>query len=105
MIARTGLIAAACLVIALALAAFVSPHASGRPDGLEATLEALSPEDGTPETSAQPTAAPLDDYAVPGVAREGVSRAFAGVIGTAFAFAVAYGLLKLVTRGGSRPPS
>ena len=82
------------LVLAALLAVFVSPWASSRPDGLEWTLEQVAPAGEASETDAPPLSAPLPDYTVPGVEREGTSTALAGLIGTGVAFAATYALTR-----------
>ena len=89
-------LAGAGLVVALILAAFVSPYASSSPDGLEKVAE----DKGFIESAEGKetwTASPLPDYAVPGVDGEGVSTGLAGILGTAAVFAVGFVAIKLVT--------
>ena len=79
------------LLLALALAAFVAPHASKAPDGLERVAQdkglAVKVEDAEVWRHA-----PAPDYAVPGVKHEGLSTALAGVLGTLAVFVAALGL-------------
>ena len=86
-----------CLAAALALALLLSPFASPWPDGLEkvaAYKGFLHKAEGKPVLPA-----PLADYAWPGIKREGVATAVAGVAGTAVVFGVACGISALATRG------
>lgn len=72
-------------VAALALAVFVSPFASGAPDGLERVAE----DQGF--AAAQSTAwdsSPLADYTFPGLGDGGLSTALAGLLGTVVLLAV-----------------
>ena len=93
--ARTWTIAGAGFIVAMLLVAFVAPRASSRPDGLEWTLEQAGPPDHIPDAHDRPVGAPLPDYTVPGVEREGPSTALAGLIGTAVVFAATYALTRL----------
>ena len=84
------------LLVALALAFFVSPHASSSPDGLEkvAAQRALD-TDTRPHTMA---GGPLADYAVRGVDDPALSTGLAGVVGVAATFLIATGAFALVRR-------
>jgi cobalt/nickel transport protein len=73
------------LAVAVALAIFISPFASPRPDGLEKVAQEKGFEDKAQETW---TKAPLPDYNVPGIDNEGLSTAIAGAIGTVVVFGV-----------------
>lgn len=100
-----GAFIVAGLTVALALAFFVSPQASGEPDG----LDKVAIDEGFAETENDHA---LDDtptagYEVRGVDDDRLSTGLAGVIGVAITFAVAGGLLLVVRRrraaGSSRP--
>lgn len=91
------------LVVAFALALFVSPYASSEPDGLEkvaadkgfdSDVEAHALEDG-----------PLADYGVEGVDNEKLGTGLAGIIGVTVTFAVGYGLFLLVKSVRRRAPA
>jgi cobalt/nickel transport system permease protein len=82
------------LLVALGLALFVSPFASGWPDGLERVAERLGFEHRAAPAA---LASPLADYAVPGLSSPAVSTVVAGVAGTLAAFALAYVLARLLT--------
>jgi hypothetical protein len=84
------------LVVAIALAFFVAPRASGSPDGLNrvAIDEGFAAEE-TPHALGD---APTAGYAVEGIDDERLSTGVAGIIGVATTFAVAAGLLLLVRR-------
>ncbi|HEY8523931.1 MAG TPA: PDGLE domain-containing protein [Acidimicrobiales bacterium] len=88
------------LAVAAALAFFVSPHASGEPDG----LERVAHDQGFADREAgHPLGdAPTADYAVEGVDDEGLSTGLAGLLGVAVTFAVTAGLFVLVRRWGGR---
>lgn len=91
------------IVVAACLAFFVSPWASGAPDG----LNRVAIDEGFAATEA-PNA--LDDvptagYSVRGVDDEGLSTGLAGVIGVAATFAVTAGVFLAVRarRPSERP--
>lgn len=89
------------LLLALALAALVSPWASSAPDGLEKVAETA----GFSAQGEEPPVwrlAPLPDYTVPGVEAEAVSTGLAGIIGTAAVFGLGFVLVKLVGRRAVR---
>jgi cobalt/nickel transport system permease protein len=76
---------AAGVVIAGALALFISPFASSAPDGLESVAEAQGAGvAGTPVWHLSL----LPDYRLPGIQNQGLSTALAGLIGTLALFAV-----------------
>jgi hypothetical protein len=83
------------LVVTLGLAFFVSPLASGSPDG----LERVAIDQGFADTAEEHAVGdgPLADYGVKGVEEEGLSTGLAGVIGVAVTFGVGmilFGLLR-----------
>jgi cobalt/nickel transport system permease protein len=78
---------AGALVIAAALAVFVSPFASGSPDGLESVAIQHGAEGAAAETPVW-RFSPLPDYQLPGIESEGVSTALAVLIGVAALFLV-----------------
>jgi len=84
------------LLVALIVAAVLSPFASSSPDGLEKVAEDLGflhKGEGEPVLTA-----PVPDYAMPGVKNESVATAAAGIVGTLLTFGAGYGLAKLVKR-------
>ncbi len=87
------------LVVAAALAFFVSPQASSEPDGLNKV--AIDEGFADTETDHALADAPTAGYAVRGVDDDGLSTGLAGLIGVAVTFA-ASGLLFLVVRWSSR---
>jgi len=98
---RAWALAGIGFVAALGLAAFVSPFASSSPDGLEKIAEekgflAAAEDEGAWK------AAPLPDYAVPGLPAEEVSTGLAGLLGTAAVFGVGFGLIRLLSPRSSR---
>jgi cobalt/nickel transport system permease protein len=86
------------LVTSLALTAFVAPIASSSPDVLERTAELLGFADRAKST----LAAPLPDYALPGVATT-LSTSLAGLIGAALVFAASGLLAKWLLRHDVAP--
>lgn len=83
------------LVVTVGLAFFVSPLASGSPDG----LERVSIDQGFADTADDHALdeGPLAGYGVKGVKDEGLSTGLAGVIGVAVTFGagmVLFGLLR-----------
>lgn len=92
------------LFLALALAAFVSPHASSAPDGLERVAEDKGFIDKA-EGAEVWRHAPAPDYTVPGVKDEGVSTALAGVLGTLAVFGAAIGVALLLRKRPEKPDS
>jgi PDGLE domain-containing protein len=95
---RLTVFVVAGLVLAAALAFFVSPHASGEPDGLNrvAIDEGFADEETNHALADTPTAG----YAVDGVDDDGLSTGLAGLIGVAVTFAVAGALFLVVRRTG-----
>jgi len=84
------------LFVALAIAAFLAPFASGLPDGLESAAERL----GFAEAARALWPAPAPDYALPWAALGRVGTALAGVLGTVAVAALAWAL----SRGLAPPP-
>lgn len=84
------------LCIALAVAFILTPFASSWPDGLEWVAEGLGfleKGEGAPALSS-----PIQDYALPGVAHEGLATALAGVLGTLIMFGLGYGVAWLLKK-------
>lgn len=82
------------LLIALGVGIFVSPFASGSPDG----LEKVSIDEGFDETARDHDLAdsPLADYGVSGIDNEKVSTGVAGLVGTLVTFGLGLGLFASV---------
>ncbi len=82
------------LLLALIIAAFLSPFASSSPDGLERVAEDL----GFIEKGSQfPVMnSPIPDYIFPWIRNEGVATALAGVTGTLITFGVMFIIAKMV---------
>jgi cobalt/nickel transport system permease protein len=101
---RYGELAAQGVLVALGLAIFVAPFASGWPDGLEKVAATLGFEHRA--AAAPALAAPLPDYGIPGVGSAALSTIIAGVTGTLVAFGLAWLLASLLTtpRGTSARP-
>jgi cobalt/nickel transport protein len=85
------------LLIALAVAVFLSPFASPHPDGLERVAEDYGFLDKG-EGSAL-VGSPIPDYLFPGIENEGLATSVAGLIGTLLAFGIMYGLARLIAAG------
>ena len=102
--ARCGLGAfiAAGLIVALVLAFFVSPSASGDPDGLDKV--AIDKGFADTETDHAFGDAPTAGYEVRGVDDDRLSTGMAGVIGVAVTFAVAGGVMLVVRRARRTSP-
>lgn len=84
------------LLVSLMIAAFLSPFASGNPDGLERVAQDkgfLHLSEGKEKVSS-----PMPDYVVPGINNGTVAGSAAGVVGTIITFAAMYGLGKLYIR-------
>lgn len=96
-----GAFIAGGLIVALALAFFVSPSASGEPDGLNKV--AIDKGFADTENDHALDDAPTAGYEVRGVDDDRLSTGVAGVVGVTITFAVAGGVLLLVrrTRGGT----
>lgn len=84
------------LLLALVVAALLSPFASSSPDGLERVAEDLGfIEKGEGEPIIE---SPVPDYTFPGIKNESVGTAAAGVAGTLATFGVMYGLAKSIEK-------
>ena len=95
---RFGLFLAGGLLVALALAFFVSPEASSQPDGLDKV--AIDEGFAESETDHALADAPTAGYGVEGVDDERLSTGLAGILGVTVTFALAGGLFLLVRRAG-----
>ena len=82
------------LLVALGLALFAGPFASGSPDGLEKVAE----DKGFSDTATDHDLAdsPVADYAVRGVEDKRISTGLSGVIGVLITFGVGLGLFGLM---------
>lgn len=91
---RLGVFVVAGLLVALALAFFVSPEASSSPDG----MEKVAIDEGFVDEADDHALAdgPLADYGVEGVDDERLGTGLAGIAGVVVTFAVMGGLLLLV---------
>ena len=98
-----GAFVVAGLAVALALAFFVSPSASGDPDGLNKV--ASDTGIGAAETDHALDDAPTAGYEVRGVDNDRMSTGVAGVIGVAVTFAVAGGVMLVVRRARRTGPA
>lgn len=96
----TRALAISGVIVALVCAAVASPFASSSPDGLEKVAE----EHGL-AAAEQPawTTSPIPEYAVPGIAHEGLATGSAGLIGTLVVLALGFGLSRLLVK--RRQPS
>jgi hypothetical protein len=98
-----GIFVAAALVVALALAFFVSPQASNQPDGLNKV--AIDKGFADNETAHALTDGPTAGYAVKGVDNDRLATGLAGLIGVTVTFAIAGGLFLVLrqTRRSTEP--
>jgi cobalt/nickel transport system permease protein len=87
-------------VIALGLAAFLSPFASSLPDGLEWVAQRLG---FAPHVAAPAVTGPLSDYTVPGLASSVGGTMIAGIAGTVLAFALSWLLARALARRDTVP--
>lgn len=83
------------VLLALVLAAFVSPFASSHPDGLESVAD----KHGI-AAAEEPvwTRSVIPDYAMPGVANASVATGLAGAAGVLVMLAVGWALARLIRR-------
>jgi cobalt/nickel transport protein len=91
------------LLVAFALAFFVSPYASTSPDGLNKVAE-----DKGFEGEAQDHAlddSPVAGYAVKGVDNEKLSKGLSGIIGVTLTFGIGMILFGLLVRRNDRLPT
>jgi len=82
------------LLVALALAVFVAPLASNAPDG----LDKVAADHGVRSRETPVLKSPLAEYRMPGIAREHVATAAAGLAGTLVVFGVALVVAKSLAR-------
>ena len=80
------------LLVALLVAAVLSPFASTSPDGLERVAE----DKGFIEKGEghEVIKSPIPDYEMPGIANKTFAGSSAGIIGTILTFAAMFGLVK-----------
>lgn len=91
------------LGVALIIAMFFSPFASGDPDGLDRVSQDLEFDDRAVEDAPAkrlPFYSVFEEYALRG-APDGVATSIAGLVGTLVTFGVAWGVGKLVVRNSS----
>jgi hypothetical protein len=84
-----GSVAALGLIASLGLALFLSPFACSWPDGLERAVERLGVQPSHVRIS---PAAPLRDYAVPGVSSALLATSLAAGAGTVLAFGICWAI-------------
>lgn len=82
------------LLIALAIAVFLSPFASKSPDGLDKTAETLN--FASVSEGKEIVHSLIPDYAMPGIKNESLATAAAGLVGTLVVFGLAYGVGKVM---------
>jgi cobalt/nickel transport protein len=97
-----GAFIAAGLILALVLAFFVSPSASGDPDGLNKV--AIDKGFAGTERDHALEEAPTAGYDMRGVDDDRLSTGVAGVIGVAVTFSVAGGVMLVVKRARRTSP-
>lgn len=98
-----GAFIAAGLIVALVLAFFVSPSASGNPDGLNKV--AIDKGFADAEKDHAFGDAPTAGYEVRGVDDDRLSTGLAGIIGVAVTFSVAGGAMLIVRRARRTSPA
>jgi len=84
------------LLLALVVAAFLSPFASTNPDGLDRVAHDLGFGGKGEAKGLFKTLIP--NYELPGIENKAIATSLAGVLGTLFTFGVAYGLGKVVSK-------
>ena len=84
------------LLVALAVAAFLSPFASPNPDGLDRVAQDLGAEEKSEGSEA--IKSPVPDYKFPGIENEAVATSLAGIAGTLLTLGAALGLGKAVSK-------
>lgn len=94
---RSWWFVAAGLMVALALAFFVSPRASSQPDGL--TKVAIDEGFADNESNHSLADSPTAGYGLEGVDDEGLGTGLAGIIGVTLTFVAMIGLVLLVKVG------
>lgn len=84
------------LVMALAMAMFISLYASPEPDGLEKVAEDLGfLEHGEGKGVIE---SPMPDYVIPGLGNETVAASLAGLIGTVMVFGIGIGAGRILRK-------
>ncbi|ACV62034.1 hypothetical protein Dtox_1149 [Desulfofarcimen acetoxidans DSM 771] len=86
----------ASFIVALLVAALLSPFASSSPDGLERVAEDkgfLEKGEGHNLISS-----PLPDYLIPGISDERLSTSAAGIAGTLITFGFLYGFGRMIAK-------
>ena len=100
---KWGWLILAGLLLAVVLATLASPFASPWPDGLEKVANKLG--FGKKAEEIKPLlSAPIPDYALPGVRRQGLATALAGLIGTLMVFGSGYLLARWAASGRKQNP-
>jgi hypothetical protein len=97
---RLAAFVAAGLLVALALAFFVSPEASSKPDGLDKV--AIDQGFSSAERPQRGDDSPLAGYGVRGVGSDRLSTGLSGVIGVVVVFTVAGGAFVVIRRARGR---
>ncbi len=95
---RFGAFVAVGLAVVVAIALFLSPAASSKPDGLEKVAEQQGFSDEADEHAL--AASPTADYGVDGVDDERMSTGLAGVLGVTVTFLLTGALFVVVRRRG-----
>ena len=83
------------LVLSVVLALFVSPFASGSPDGFESAMEEVGIEGAVEESKVDGV---IPDYIFPGIENRRVATGLAGLVGVLIVFLGAVLLGKLLAR-------
>lgn len=95
---KTLVFVAVALALSVALAALLSPFASGDPDGLEKVAEQQGFASREAEEPAWRHALMPDYWSEDDSGETPLRKAIAGVIGTLAVFAVGYGIARLAAR-------
>lgn len=82
------------LLLLVGILLLLSPLASSAPDGLEWVAERL----GFAERAAVTLAAPVPDYAWPGINHGALATILAGLVGAVLVLAAGWGLARLLVR-------
>jgi hypothetical protein len=91
------------LLVTFALAFFVSPYASGSPDGLNKVAEDQGFDASAEEHALDDS--PVAGYEVKGVEDEELSKGLSGLIGVILTFGIGLVLFGLLVRRNHRAPS
>ena len=86
------------ILLALALAIFISPFASPHPDGLEWVAEQNGFLEAAENTQPLWNGSPIPDYAIPGIRNESVATALAGLLGVLIVLVIGWFISRMIVR-------